>query len=74
MEGLKNNLEVQAAFDPKAVKSKAEEFVDRRFRGTDKESVHRSALQPALAAQTQDEKGRTKPDIRYGCFRFHNSS
>lgn len=31
MEGLKNTLEVQASFDPKAAKAKAEDFVDLRF-------------------------------------------
>ena len=31
MEGLKNTLEVQASWDPKAAKAKAEDFVDLRF-------------------------------------------
>ena len=31
LEGLKNTLEVQASFDPKAAKAKAEDFVDVRF-------------------------------------------
>jgi NitT/TauT family transport system substrate-binding protein len=31
LEGLKNTLEVQASFDPKAAKTKAEDFVDLRF-------------------------------------------
>jgi ABC-type nitrate/sulfonate/bicarbonate transport system substrate-binding protein len=31
LEGLKNTLEVQASFDPKAAKSKGEDFVDLRF-------------------------------------------
>ena len=31
LEGLKNTLEIQASFDPKAAKAKAEDFVDVRF-------------------------------------------
>jgi NitT/TauT family transport system substrate-binding protein len=31
LEGLKNTLEIQASFDPKATKAKAEDFVDLRF-------------------------------------------
>jgi NitT/TauT family transport system substrate-binding protein len=31
MEGLKNTLEVQASWDPKAAKAKADDFVDLRF-------------------------------------------
>jgi ABC-type nitrate/sulfonate/bicarbonate transport system substrate-binding protein len=31
MEGLKNTLEIQATFDPKATKAKVEDFVDLRF-------------------------------------------
>jgi len=31
VEGLKNTLEVQASFDPRAVRAKAEDFVDLRF-------------------------------------------
>jgi ABC-type nitrate/sulfonate/bicarbonate transport system substrate-binding protein len=31
LEGLKNTLEVQAAFDPRAAKAKPEDFVDLRF-------------------------------------------
>ena len=31
LEGLKNTLEIQATLDPKAVKAKAEDFVDLRF-------------------------------------------
>lgn len=31
LEGLKNTLEIQASFDPKAAKAKAEDFVDLRF-------------------------------------------
>ena len=31
LEGLKNTLEIQASFDPKAAKAKAEDFVDARF-------------------------------------------
>jgi hypothetical protein len=31
LEGLKNTLEIQAFFDPKAAKAKVEDFVDVRF-------------------------------------------
>jgi ABC-type nitrate/sulfonate/bicarbonate transport system substrate-binding protein len=31
LEGLKNTLEIQASFDPKAAKAKVEDFVDLRF-------------------------------------------
>lgn len=31
LEGLKNTLEIQASFDPKATKSKVDDFVDVRF-------------------------------------------
>jgi ABC-type nitrate/sulfonate/bicarbonate transport system substrate-binding protein len=31
LEGLKNTLEIQASFDPKATKAKVEDFVDVRF-------------------------------------------
>ena len=31
MEGLQDTLDVQAEFDPKAAKAKAEDFVDLRF-------------------------------------------
>lgn len=31
LEGLKNTLEIQASFDPKATKAKVEDFVDLRF-------------------------------------------
>lgn len=31
LDGLKNTLEIQASLDPKAVKAKAEDFVDLRF-------------------------------------------
>jgi hypothetical protein len=31
LEGLRNTLEVQASWDPKAAKAKAEDFVDLRF-------------------------------------------
>jgi NitT/TauT family transport system substrate-binding protein len=31
LEGLKNTLEIQASFDPKAAKAKVEDFVDVRF-------------------------------------------
>jgi ABC-type nitrate/sulfonate/bicarbonate transport system substrate-binding protein len=31
LEGLKNTLEIQASFDPKAAKAKVEDFVDIRF-------------------------------------------
>ncbi|HYY24398.1 MAG TPA: hypothetical protein VE689_02825, partial [Candidatus Udaeobacter sp.] len=31
LEGLKDTLEVQASWDPKAAKAKAEDFVDLRF-------------------------------------------
>src|SRR5207253_10437804 len=31
LEGLKNTLEIQASFDPKAAKGKVEDFVDVRF-------------------------------------------
>src|SRR5438094_84018 len=31
LEGLKNTLEIQASFDPKAAKTKVEDFVDVRF-------------------------------------------
>jgi hypothetical protein len=31
LEGLKNTLEIQATFDPRAAKVKLEDFVDLRF-------------------------------------------
>jgi hypothetical protein len=31
LEGLKNTLEIQASFDPKAAKAKVDDFVDVRF-------------------------------------------
>lgn len=31
LEGLRNTLEIQASLDPKAVKAKAEDFVELRF-------------------------------------------
>src|SRR5215510_8405119 len=31
LEGLKNTLEIQASFDPKATKGKVDDFVDTRF-------------------------------------------
>ncbi len=31
LEGLKNTLEIQASFDPRAAKAKVEDFVDVRF-------------------------------------------
>ena len=31
LEGLRNTLEVQSSWDPKAAKAKAEDFVDLRF-------------------------------------------
>jgi hypothetical protein len=31
VEGLRNTLEVQSSWDPKAAKAKAEEFIDLRF-------------------------------------------
>jgi hypothetical protein len=31
LEGLKNTLEIQASFDPKAANAKVDDFVDVRF-------------------------------------------
>jgi hypothetical protein len=31
LEGLRNTLEVQSSWDPKAAKARAEDFVDLRF-------------------------------------------
>jgi NitT/TauT family transport system substrate-binding protein len=51
LEGLKNTLEIQASFDPKAAKAKVEDFVDLRFVDELKKSGFIDALYKAERAR-----------------------
>jgi len=46
LEGLKNTLEIQASFDPKAAKAKVEDFVDVRFVDELRKTGFIDSLQP----------------------------
>jgi hypothetical protein len=48
LEGLKNTLEIQATFDPRAAKVKLEDFVDLRF----VEEMKKAASSPSFTAIT----------------------